>query len=126
MGTLEYLPPEVLLGGPATTAADVYALAVTLNEVATGVVPFSDCTKDNPACQTVLNFGYGRHLLSPAPFHQSHTHDACGWLCEQTSRMSQLAFEPCCHFFCHQPFAKEKRNLALHVYGYIAAVIPPW
>lgn len=54
------MAPEVLqrLGGGAP--ADVYALAVTLNEAATGVRPFSDCTRDNPACQTVLNYNYGR------------------------------------------------------------------
>ena len=60
VGTLEYMAPEVLqqLGGLAP--ADVYALAVTLNEAATGVRPFSDCMRDNPACQTVLNYNYGR------------------------------------------------------------------
>ena len=54
------MAPEVLqrLGGLAP--ADVYALAVTLNEAATGARPFSDCTRDNPACQTVLNYNYGR------------------------------------------------------------------
>lgn len=36
----------------------MYALAVTLNELATGTRPFSDCTKDNPACHTVLDPNY--------------------------------------------------------------------
>jgi serine/threonine protein kinase len=60
VGTLEYMAPEVLLKEPTCTASDVYSWAVTVNEVATGVFPFSDCTKDNPHCQTILNFGYGR------------------------------------------------------------------
>ena len=60
VGTLEYMSPEVLQKQPYSFAADVYAWAVTVNEIATGVVPFSDCTKDNPQCHTVLNFGYGR------------------------------------------------------------------
>jgi len=54
----------VLLKQPYSYPADVYAWGVTVNEVATGVVPFSDCTKDNPAAHTVLNYGYGRYVLS--------------------------------------------------------------
>ena len=46
--------------------SDVYALAITLNEVATGTIPFADCTKDNPACHTVLDAGYGFLELSTA------------------------------------------------------------
>ena len=63
MGTLEYMAPEVLQKQPTTAASDVYAWAVTVNEIATGIFPFADCTKDNPQCQTVLNFGYGRSGL---------------------------------------------------------------
>ncbi|CAL8468340.1 g7880 [Coccomyxa elongata] len=66
VGTLEYMAPEVLLKEPTTFASDVYAWAVTVNELATGVFPFADCTKDNPQCQTILNFGYGRQELAAA------------------------------------------------------------
>jgi serine/threonine protein kinase len=45
VGTLEYMAPEVLLKEPTSLASDVYAFAVTINELATAVVPFSDCTK---------------------------------------------------------------------------------
>lgn len=58
------MAPEVLLKEPTTFASDVYAWAVTVNELATGVFPFADCTKDNPQCQTILNFGYGRCCTS--------------------------------------------------------------
>ena len=40
--------------------SDVWALGVTLNELATGTFPYSDCTRDNPAAHTVLEMGYGR------------------------------------------------------------------
>ncbi|GIL61123.1 hypothetical protein Vafri_15520 [Volvox africanus] len=67
VGTLEYMAPELLLRtSPASPASDVYAWAVTMNEVATGVVPFSDCTKDNPEVHTVLEMGYGRMELAAA------------------------------------------------------------
>lgn len=66
MGTLEYMAPEVLLNGPASTATDVYALAVTINEVAAGVVPLSDCQRDNPKAHTILDMGYGRQELAAA------------------------------------------------------------
>jgi serine/threonine protein kinase len=58
------MAPEVLQKQPTTAASDVYAWAVTVNEIATGIFPFADCTKDNPQCQTVLNFGYGRSACS--------------------------------------------------------------
>mmetsp|Transcript_1029 Transcript_1029/g.2575 ORF Transcript_1029/g.2575 Transcript_1029/m.2575 type:complete len:622 (-) Transcript_1029:92-1957(-) len=66
VGTLQYMPPEVLLKEPPTAAADAYAWAVTVNELATGTFPFADCTKDNPACHTVLEMGYGQAELAAA------------------------------------------------------------
>jgi serine/threonine protein kinase len=60
VGTLEYMAPEVLLKQPGSFASDVYAFGVTVNEAATGVVPFSDCTRDNPKAHTILDMGYGR------------------------------------------------------------------
>lgn len=47
-------------------AADVYALAVSLNEAATGTRPYADCTKDNPACHTILDANYTHMQLSAA------------------------------------------------------------
>ncbi len=64
VGTLEYLAPEVLLKEPYSFPADIYSWAVTVNEISTGVMPFSDCTKENPAAHTVLNFGYGMYRVA--------------------------------------------------------------
>jgi serine/threonine protein kinase len=52
VGTLEYMAPEVLVKQPHTLAADVYAFGITMNQLATGIYPFSDCTKDNPEAHT--------------------------------------------------------------------------
>ena len=84
VGTLEYLAPEVLLKQPYSFPADVYAWGVTVNEIATRVVPFSDCTKDNPAAHTVLNFGYGRSISKEdSPLLNTnlllHTYALRGW-----------------------------------------------
>ena len=66
VGTLEYMAPEVLQKEGHSFASDVYAFGVMLNEMATGVYPFSDCTKDNPDAHTVLEMGYGRQELAAA------------------------------------------------------------
>jgi len=41
MGTPNYLPPEVLRGGPADARSDIWALGVVLYEMASGKLPFS-------------------------------------------------------------------------------------
>eukprot|EP00955_Chlamydomonas_euryale_P067803 359937-Chlamydomonas_euryale.AAC.29 len=69
------LPPSLVCAGrPFHTSAlppcpfthGCLRRAVTLNELATGTVPFSDCTKDNPEVHTVLELGYGRQELAAA------------------------------------------------------------
>lgn len=78
VGTLEYLAPEVLLKQPYGYPADIYSWAVSVNEIATAIVPFSDCTKDNPAAHTVLNFGYGRCWSNLQLFiHIGASHATC-------------------------------------------------
>lgn len=66
MGTLEYMAPETLQKQIPSEKSDVWALAVLLNEVATGTFPYSDCTQENPAAHTVLEMGYGRQELAAA------------------------------------------------------------
>lgn len=67
VGTLEYMAPEILLKSPHSPASDIFALAVTLNEIASGgSVPYSDCTRDNPLAHTILEMGYGRQELAAA------------------------------------------------------------
>lgn len=66
VGTLEYMAPEILLKYPHSPASDVFALAVTINELAAGSVPYSDCTRDNPLAHTILEMGYGRQELAAA------------------------------------------------------------
>ena len=60
VGTMEYMAPEVLQKESASFASDMYAWAVTVNEAACGVFPYSDCMRDEPQAQTVLNFNYDR------------------------------------------------------------------
>jgi len=66
VGTLEYMAPEILLKRPHSTASDVFALAVVINELACAEVPYSDCTRDNPLAHTILEMGYGRQELAAA------------------------------------------------------------
>lgn len=59
-GTLEFMPPELLLGGNPSPAADVYALGILLNQAATRQLPYSDAERDDPLMQTCLELGYSR------------------------------------------------------------------
>ncbi len=58
VGTLGYLPPEVLLGGVAGPAADWYAWGATLFEILEGCPPFSG--------EVLLGAIHGRPLPPPA------------------------------------------------------------
>lgn len=89
VGTLEYMAPEVLLKQPGSFASDVYAFGVTLNEAASGVSPFSDCTRDNPKAHTILDMGYGRCAPEIAP-SESGCSRACCTL-PRTSRVIGMA-----------------------------------
>ena len=42
LGTLHYLAPELIEGGPATSASDIYALGCLLYESVTAAPPFGD------------------------------------------------------------------------------------
>jgi len=66
VGTLEYMAPEILTKETHTRKSDVYSLGILLNEMLTGVFPFSDCTKERPGCHTVLEMGYGHQELKAA------------------------------------------------------------
>jgi serine/threonine protein kinase len=45
-GTPEYMAPEIIDGGPAVAASDIYSAGVILYELLTGATPFGDGTGD--------------------------------------------------------------------------------
>eukprot|EP00899_Mesostigma_viride_P022588 jgi/Mesvir1/3513/Mv11990-RA.1 len=65
VGTLQYMAPEVLFRQVATAKSDIYSLAITLNEMCTGTVPFSDCFTD-AQCHTILEMNFSQQDLSTA------------------------------------------------------------
>ncbi|GAQ90746.1 Serine/threonine protein phosphatase [Klebsormidium nitens] len=65
VGTFYYMAPEVLKKEVATTKADVYSYAITINELATRTIPYSDRYTD-AQCHTVLEMDYSEQQLAAA------------------------------------------------------------
>jgi len=66
VGTLVYLAPEVLRGAPHSFAADVYAFAITINEIAAASVPYVDRKLPVPELHTVLETRFNEVTLRAA------------------------------------------------------------
>ncbi|KAH7283371.1 hypothetical protein KP509_34G003700 [Ceratopteris richardii] len=65
VGTLLYMAPEVLRKEVHTEKSDVYGFAITINELATGVVPYTD-RKTEAQAHTVLEMSYTEQQLTSA------------------------------------------------------------
>ncbi|GJP48103.1 hypothetical protein CLOM_g7383 [Closterium sp. NIES-68] len=59
------MAPEILKKDVHTLKSDVYSFGITFNELATGVIPYSDCTTDVQA-HTVLEMDYSEQQLAAA------------------------------------------------------------
>jgi serine/threonine protein kinase len=74
IGTLVTMAPEILLNRGVNTkkdfvytfSSDVYAFAVTANEIVAGVMPYSDQFTSNVNVHTVLDMNYSTHTLAAA------------------------------------------------------------
>eukprot|EP00850_Spirogloea_muscicola_P023527 SM000364S13662 [mRNA] locus=s364:59070:63877:+ [translate_table: standard] len=65
VGTLIYMPTEVLKKELHTTKSDVYSFGILVNELATGIVPYSDRTTAEQA-HTVIEMNYNEQSLTAA------------------------------------------------------------
>ncbi|XP_071716518.1 protein kinase and PP2C-like domain-containing protein [Rutidosis leptorrhynchoides] len=65
VGTLIYMAPEVLRKEIYTEKADVYSFGVSINELLTGVVPYTDLRTEAQA-HTVLEMNYTEQQLTAA------------------------------------------------------------
>lgn len=74
IGTLVTMAPEILLNRGVNTkkdfvytfSSDVYAFAVTANEIMAGIMPYSDRFTSNVNVHTVLDMNYSTHTLAAA------------------------------------------------------------
>ncbi|PWA61106.1 protein kinase family protein / protein phosphatase 2C (PP2C) family protein [Artemisia annua] len=65
VGTLIYMAPEVLRKEIQTEKSDVYSFGITINELFTGVVPYTDLRTEAQA-HTVLEMNYTEQQLTAA------------------------------------------------------------
>jgi len=80
VGTLVYMAPELLQRKSWGTGSDIYSLAITLNELVTGCVPFSDVRTTHEQLHTLLEATYNETSLTSAICVQAlrpNTLDVC-------------------------------------------------
>ncbi|PKU66529.1 protein kinase and PP2C-like domain-containing protein isoform X1 [Dendrobium catenatum] len=65
VGTLIYMAPEILRKDIHTEKSDVYSFAISINELLTGVVPYTDLRAEAQA-HTVLEMSYTEQQLTAA------------------------------------------------------------
>ncbi|XP_050231776.1 protein kinase and PP2C-like domain-containing protein [Mercurialis annua] len=65
VGTLIYMPPEILRKEMHTEKSDVYSFGILVNELLTGVVPYTDLRAEAQA-HTVLEMNYTEQQLTAA------------------------------------------------------------
>ncbi|KAG8045059.1 hypothetical protein GUJ93_ZPchr0008g11399 [Zizania palustris] len=65
VGTLIYMAPEILTKDIHTEKSDVYSFAISINEILTGVVPYTDLRAEAQA-HTVLEMTYTEQQLTSA------------------------------------------------------------
>lgn len=65
VGTLIYMAPEILRKNMHTEKSDVYSFAISINELLTGVVPYTDLRAEAQA-HTVLEMRYTQQQLTTA------------------------------------------------------------
>ncbi|XP_077227267.1 protein kinase family protein / protein phosphatase 2C (PP2C) family protein [Tasmannia lanceolata] len=70
VGTIIYMAPEILRKDIHTEKSDVYSFAVTINELLTGVVPYTDLRAEAQA-HTVLEMNYTEQQLTAAVVSES-------------------------------------------------------
>ena len=77
VGTLPYMPPEVLMRRVPGFSADAYAFGVSACEVATGIAPYSDRERNVALAHTIMDLSYnesdlrGHRRREPAPRRRS-------------------------------------------------------
>ncbi|KAL5222452.1 hypothetical protein ABZP36_027165 [Zizania latifolia] len=65
VGTLIYMAPEILTKDIHTEKSDVYSFAISINEILTGVVPYTDLRAEAQA-HTILEMTYTEQQLTAA------------------------------------------------------------
>ncbi|KAG0462740.1 hypothetical protein HPP92_021216 [Vanilla planifolia] len=65
VGTLIYMAPEILRNNVHTEKSDVYSFSISINELLTGVVPYTDLRSEAEA-HTVLEMNYTEQKLTAA------------------------------------------------------------
>ena len=66
VGTLPYMPPEVLMRRVPSFSADTYAFGVSACEVATGIAPYSDRERNVALAHTIMDLSYNESDLAVA------------------------------------------------------------
>ena len=88
-GTLGYIAPEVLLGGPPSEASDLYAVGVIACQLLTGQDPF-EAEDDEQLVHRVIEREPSRERLAPLGALGDVAHTEPGRLTARRQRRTQI------------------------------------
>jgi len=125
-GTIQYLAPEQISGGPVTQRSDLFSLGVVAYELATGVRPF-----DGPTDGLVYSAILTRTPVAPSVLRRELGKELDGWILRALERDPERRFQsaeefrsvPASSFNSGAP-ASVRRGPRVKTWGLVVLAVP--
>jgi eukaryotic-like serine/threonine-protein kinase len=119
-GTVYYTAPEILMGGEAGIASDIYSMGIVFYEVLTGTVPFDGATPEEVAIMQIK-----KHFPEPSKAIPSIPKSidkivvkACRKRPEERFQSAQEMHEAVAKAMCNENSFKERKGFLSRLFGF--------